>query len=150
MAYSLGAVLSILLFIGSIAALLVSVGSFTRDLWALPLLYELRRREVFWIGIVVGSVIFSGTLWTFGLRHPTVPLFVLLAVGPWITVKLTRLFAWYTDASETRAAALEVRVAEALRLDETLPTIGQRWPWASYLCDVERARRRTRYEPPPI
>lgn len=149
-ALGLGYGLAVLLFIGIAAAFFIAAASFTRDLWALPFLYELRRRSVFWIGASVGSSILVVTLWLFGLRYPTVPLFALLAVGPWLTVKLVRIVAWYADGAEIRGAALEIRVAEAIRLEESSPTINQRWPWSSYLTDVERARRRNLYEPPPI
>lgn len=142
--------LTLMTFFGGAALLYVTVVSFTRDLWLLMVFVrEERKRLMRRVGGPVALLLLATGVWTFH-AFPKAALFPLIAIGPWLTMRLVAQFAWWFDDEETRAAALNIRAAEALRLDERSPTLSQHLPWPDYIFDVARARRTALYEPPPI
>ncbi|EJL24240.1 hypothetical protein PMI02_03742 [Novosphingobium sp. AP12] len=147
--YAIGALLAIAAMLGASVLLHVTFLSFTRDLWMIQFVYAQRPQPARWIGITLVVVLMALGLALFGPKTQAV-VFPLVAVGPWLTVNLVRLYAWWSDEAETKRAALEIRKAEALRLSEPVPTLEQRFPWREYVFDVARVRQQTLYEPPPI
>lgn len=76
--------------------------------------------------------------------------FVVFATVPALAWFSVRYWAWLRDDRETRFAALELATERAIRQSEAPPLFDQRLPWKDYVFDVEVARRRGVYEPPPI
>jgi len=147
--YGIGALLAIGVALAGIALLYVTFLSFTRDLWMIGFVYAQRPQPARWIGITLVVVLIALGLSLFGPKSQAT-VFPLVAVGPWLTVNLVRLYAWWSDDAETKRAALEIRTAEAVRLSEPVPRMEQRFPWPEYVFDVARVRQQTLYEPPPI
>jgi hypothetical protein len=130
----------------------LALRSLLRDLWRLAALTVLpaRQRLAQWLvtGVLV-AVAIAGAVF-FGVRA-TGPLnFLVLAVVPTVAWSLLRWTAWWRDPVDVRAAALDVAIERADRLNLPRPTLTQRWPWPEYLFDVEAASRRRAYQPPPI
>jgi hypothetical protein len=143
-------VVGIVLSLPFVAATAVAVLSYGRDLWQLILLLPRRRIAV---GITTGLIallVFAITAATIGRTHPAAVLFAVGAITPWTAMLTVRLCAWHTDGTDIRASAALAHNAEAARLEIPLVSSERRWPWSTYLIDVERARRQQEYEPPPI
>ncbi|WP_237713983.1 hypothetical protein [Novosphingobium sp. Rr 2-17] len=132
-----------------LALIHVTFLSFTRDLWAIGFVFEQRPKPTRWLGIPLAILLIVVGVSLFGTNLHAV-FFPLVALGPWLTIHLVRLFAWWRDDGETKRAALEVRTVEALRIGNRAPTLDQRFPWRDYLFDVARVRQQALYEPPPI
>lgn len=75
----------------------------------------------------------------FGLWLLIFPLPVYWAVNLW---------CWKTDSEQRRTDALALRQELAKRMEVKCPDGSK--PWGQYLLDAEMARRRSKYDPPPI
>ncbi|TVV71444.1 hypothetical protein [Sphingomonas solaris] len=134
------------------AFLLIALKSVLSDFWKLSLLMVVRPRLRAAIVIAATSIIIVtiGAIEIFGPTRGGAVRFTVLAIAPALSWQALTWWAWWRDDRATRAAALLIAIANAERLDEP-PPAGNRWlPWGNYIFDVEVARRRSIYEPPPI
>jgi hypothetical protein len=141
-----------LMGLGVLGIGLLTLRSVLSDFWKLALLIELPSRQR--VGIVA-VVIFSGVVALFapilvGTSNLEALLFLLVAFVPTCSWQVLTWWAWYTDCSETRSEAMAIALERAARFNEPPPRSGHWAPWKDYVFDVEAARRRSIYEPPPI
>jgi hypothetical protein len=143
---NLVAVVSAVILMALIGVAFVSV---SRDLWQLRLVFGMRPRVTAIAVIGIASVILSlGAAWL-GPSHARAVLFVTICLTPWVCIKLVSLVAWWSDGPADRQLALDLFRSQS-SATERMPSIDRKLPWASYIFDLERARRRATYEPPPI
>jgi len=137
---------------GCIALALLIGKSLLSDLWKFLFLAEFRYRiksaQVFFgLSTIPASVVY---LTVFPGYNLDILFFLILTTAPTFAWYATTFWAWQQDDIETRQAALVVAAEHAERDREPVPRIDQRLPWRGYIFDVETARRRAAYEPPPI
>ena len=139
-------------FLGSLLILVVITRSLLSDLWKIAFLSELpsRRLAAQIIFILVGLPIVVASTLFFGPKRLDAVIFAGIAITPALAWYALDWWAWWRDDLETRSAALDLARERASRERNAPPSIDQAAPWKDYVFDVEAARRRTEYEPPPI
>ncbi len=132
--------------------LYLAVRSLLSDLWKLALLIELPGRRM--TGSVITAlwaiVVFLISIAALGSKRGNAIFFVVFATVPALAWHTLRFWAWWRDHPDTREDALDVAIERSRRRNEPEPLPSQRLPWKDYVFDVEVARRRALYEPPPI
>jgi hypothetical protein len=119
-----------------------------KDVWQLPMATILRPRIASISTALVGLVLFTATGYALGLGHIAGRLIITAAFGARPALWLTRRIAWHFSDADLRQRAADIRNELATRLHER--EVSAERPWPSFIFDVERSRRRTSYEPPPI
>jgi hypothetical protein len=117
-------------------------------MWRLPMLFRLRPVTTSLLSLVVCVPIFLASVFTFGAGHLSGHLFMTIILGAWPTAFGVNWWAWHSATLNLRSNAAKVRNELSRRIGDRVvqPTKA----WASFVFDVERARRRNEYEPPPI
>ncbi len=130
----------------------LALRSVVSDAWSLLLLSELPSRRI--AGIIISLLwlvpIVWGSMALLGITRPGAILFISFATAPALSWVSLRWWAWWRDDLDTRLAAFQVATERANRRSEPPPLVDQKMPWKDYVFDVEVARRRELYEPPPI
>lgn len=119
-----------------------------QDVWQLPMLVLLRPRIASPVIAAIVLILFAVTTRVLGPAHVEGRLLLAAVFGARPALGLTRLIVWrWTDRS-LREAAADVRNELASRLRERPVNVEK--SWRTFVFDLERARRRAEYEPPPI
>ncbi|MEN2749497.1 hypothetical protein [Sphingomonas sp. T9W2] len=117
-------------------------------LWRLPMLFRLRPVTTALASLLMGVPAFLASAFIFGAGHLSGHLFMTAILGAAPIALGVRWWAWRSAGPDLRADAAKIRNELARRVGDRVvqPTKA----WRSFVFDVERARRRDEYEPPPI
>jgi hypothetical protein len=117
-------------------------------LWRLPMLFRLRPVATALASLLVGVPAFLASVFIFGPGHLPGHLLMTAILGAAPIAFGVRWWAWRSAGPDLRAEAVKTRNELARRVGDRVvqPTKA----WGSFVFDVERARRRAEYEPPPI
>lgn len=130
------------------APLLWPLNSIINDVWQLPMLIRLQPLRTWWrLGLVSGGLLFVLDL-TLRPGHVAGKLLASIVLAAWPTLRWVRVAVWRSTDGDTRSAAAAIRKEIGAREDGAATDATK--PWRSFVFDVERARRRAEYEPPPI
>ncbi len=126
--------------------------SLLSDLWKLPFLSEIpgRLKSAQIIVLAVGLPVTTLAAVLLGGEQLAACVFVAIAIVPAIAWFLINLWAWRRDSKDTRNGALEIAIERLSRIGAKPPTSDQKIPWSNYVFDVELAKRRNDFDPPPI
>lgn len=132
--------------------LFAATRSLLSDLWKLLLISETpaRQRAARTIFLLCAFPVMACSLLLLGISNFPAACFLAATIVPAVAWKILVYWGWRTDSLDDRSAALAIAIERAERFSKNPPTHTQRFPWKDYLYDVETARRRERYEPPPI
>lgn len=119
-----------------------------QDVWQLPILVRLRPRVAIPVIAALVLLIFALTTWVLGPAHVEGRLLLAAVFGARPALWLTRLVVWRGTDRRLREDAADIRNELAGRLRERPVNADRSWP--TFVFDLERARRRAEYEPPPI
>lgn len=138
--------------LGILAIVLVGLHSIVSDVWKMALLSVLpsRKRVGFVSAAVFTGVIVMSAGPLLGQQASQALPFLVVGLVPWLSWQVVTWWAWFLDGAAVRASALEIAVERTERDGDPAPRLDQRAPWKEYVFDVEAARRRSSYEPPPI
>ena len=119
-----------------------------QDGWQLPMLVRLRPRVSIPVIAALVLLLFVLTTWVLGPAHVEGRLLLAAVFGARPALWLTRLIVWQLTDRVLREDAADIRNELAGRLRERPVNANKSWP--TFVFDLERARRRGEYEPPPI
>lgn len=119
-----------------------------QDIWQIPMLVRLRPRVAAPTVAAIVLLIFVLSTWMFGPAHVAGRLLLSATLGARPALWLTRVIVWRSSDRPQREEAAVIRNELASRLRE--PRVDAARSWPTYVFDLERARRRSEYEPPPI
>ncbi len=119
-----------------------------QDVWQLPMVVRLRPKTGGAIVVASTLTIFLVTGWLLGAGHAEGRLLLAAAFGARPALWLIRQVVWRQTSPALRREAADIRNELAVRLQER--TVKPERGWPAFVFDVERARRRAAYEPPPI
>lgn len=139
-----------LLVVGPIAGLVVwwPLLGLLVHVWQLPMAIALRPWIASICAVLFGAIVFTATGYFLGLDHVGGRLIITAALGARPALWLTQRIAWHFSDADLRQGAANIRNELATRLHE--PDVSTARSWPSFIFDVERFKRRARYEPPPI
>lgn len=119
-----------------------------KDIWQLPCVISLQPRSRSLAVLLPGLFLFLVLTFVLGPDHIYGRAFLVAILTPTPALLLIRRVAWRSADPEERTAAAEIRNELAGRLHEPPVTPLKSWP--QFVFDLERVRRRSEYQPPPI
>lgn len=118
------------------------------DLWRLPMIITLQPARTATIALVIGLPLYVGFVALLGVNHLIGELFISVTLLARPLAIVVSWWTWRRASPDIRKAAAAIR-NELLRQRDGRAVSPDRF-WFSFVFDVERARRREAYEPPPI
>jgi len=145
---SLGQTVGLALGLALFPLMIWPLRGLVQDVWQLPMVVQLRPKTGGAIVAATILAIFLVTGWLLGTGHAEGRLLIAAAFGARPALFLIRQVVWSQTPPAVRREAADIRNELAFRLQERTVNFERGWP--TFVFDVERARRRAAYEPPPI
>ena len=144
----LGQVLALVIAVALSPVLFWPLVGIVQDVWQLPMLVRLRPRVAIPMIAALVLLLFALTTWVLGPAHVEGRLLLAASFSARPALWFTRLIVWRLTDCPLREGAADIRNELAGRLRERPVNADKSWP--TFVFDLERARRRAEYEPPPI